>query len=261
MLKTNSLYFLFFILHIICLENTFAQKMTLAQAETHFEKLTFAHQGQTLPYRLLKPAKIDEGKTYPLLVFLHGAGERGEDNSAQLTHAFELFLNAENRAKFPCFVLVPQCPNEKKWADLDWTKTNHTQPTTSETMHTLLALIADYQQHKHIDNKKMYALGLSMGGYGVWDLLYRNANFAAAGLICGGGDARTAEKINCPIWFFHGAKDKLVPVENGRNLSQSLKKTQPKTVYTEYPTVGHGAWIPALQEKNLLNWLFSHSKP
>ena len=233
-MKINLLYFIFFIINLFFLEQNNAQKMSLATAEAFFEKLTFVQNGATLPYRVLKPENIVAGKTYPLVIFLHGAGERGEDNSLQLTHALDLFLNPANRAKFPCFVLVPQCPNDKKWVDLDWTKTSHKQPETSETMQLLLNLIADFQQDKRVNNQKIYALGLSMGGFGVWDLLYRNPNFAAAGLICGGGDASVSEKIACPVWIFHGAKDKLVPVENGRMLAQKLKKIQPKTIYTEY---------------------------
>lgn len=219
--------------------------------------------GKTLPYQLMKPEKIDPAKKYPLVVFLHGAGERGTDNAAQLVHGVPQFASKENREKYPCFLIAPQCPVSAKWAEVDWSANSHTMPKeVSEPGRLTLLLIETLLKEQPIDPKRIYITGLSMGGYGTWDLIVRKPNlFAAAAPVCGGADEATAEKIkHIPIWCFHGGKDGVVKPERSRNMIAALEKAGAKPKYTEYPSVGHDSWNPAYKDPEFYKWLFAQIK-
>jgi predicted peptidase len=229
-----------------------------------YEAAEFADGDQTLLYRLLKPKDYDPAKKYPLVLFLHGAGERGDDNRAPLKHVVRIFVTEENRVKYPCFVLVPQCPAGERWVDVDWGAPTHAQPAEpAAPMALTLKLLGALQERYSIDAGRLYVMGLSMGGYGTWDALARRPEwFAAAMPMCGGGDETTAARIaQVPIWNFHGAKDTAVKVERSRNMIEALRKAGGKPRYTEYPDVGHNCWDPACEEPELLAWLFAQRKP
>jgi predicted peptidase len=220
-------------------------------------------QGRSLPYRLLTPEKLDPQKSYPLVVFLHGAGERGDDNQAQLVHGVAEFVKPENRQKYPCFLIAPQCPSGKKWAEVDWGADSHQMAKEpSEPGRLTLELIAAVRKEFPIDAKRIYITGLSMGGYGTWDLIARHPElFAAAVPICGGGDeAQSAKIAKIPVWVFHGAKDRAVKVERSRNMVNALKKAGGHPRYTEYPDVGHDSWVPAYRDAEMFAWLFAQKK-
>jgi predicted peptidase len=229
------------------------------------EKKTFTDaKGKTLSYRLLKPENYDPKMTYPLVVFLHGAGERGSDNTAQLVHGVAEFAKAENRKKYPCFLIAPQCPSNAKWADVDWGAEKHVMPKEpSESGRLTLELIAAAQKEFSIDAKRIYITGLSMGGYGTWDLIARRPElFAAAVPICGGGDEATADAIvKIPVWAFHGDKDTAVKVSRSRNMIAALKKAGGDPKYTEYAGVGHNSWDKAYADAELMKWLFAQKRP
>jgi predicted peptidase len=228
------------------------------------EKKTYTGaDGKTLPYRLLKPLNYDPKEKYPLVVFLHGAGERGDDNDKQLLHGVPEFLTAENRKDYPCFLIAPQCPEGKKWVDVDWSAESEVQPKgPSESMRLTLALIDQMQKEYSIDPKRIYVTGLSMGGFGAWDIIARKPDlFAAAVPICGGGDETTASKIaKIPIWAFHGAKDPAVNVSRTRRMIAALKKAGGEPKYTEYPDEGHASWVPAYKDAAMMKWLFAQKK-
>src|SRR4051812_12672147 len=175
---------------------------SLAAAEFGNLKLTTA-DGE-LNARLLPPAK-HEGKV-PLVVILHGAGERGSDNSAQLKYGAPLFEKANE--KYPCYVLVPQCPKDQKWVDWDWSKAFTNQPAEMTwPTKVLMQMIEEFPKNNpDVDTDRIYLTGLSMGGYGTWDLLTRFPERFAAGIpICGGGDtSKAAALVKIPIWAFHG---------------------------------------------------------
>ncbi len=232
-----------------------------AKDELPLEKLTFKQGESSLPYRLLVPAKIEEGKKYPLVIFLHGAGERGTDNEKQLVHGIPDFV--KNREKYPAFVIAPQCPANKKWAEVDWSAKTHTLPKEpSDPAKLLLALLETFIKEKPVDSKRIYLTGLSMGGYGTWDLIARKPEFfAAAAPVCGGGDEATAEKIkNVPLWVFHGDKDTVVIPERSRNMVEAIKKAGGKPKYTEYKGVGHDSWVKAYSDPEFFAWLFAQKK-
>ncbi len=158
-------------------------------------------QGEKLPYRLLVPGGYDKAKKYPLILFLHGAGERGDDNAAQLVHAEVLTLAAE--PKDACFLVAPQCPEGHKWVEVPWdfAGPHKTPEEPSLPMRLTMELLDTLDIEFSIDPDRRYVTGLSMGGFGTMDLVVRRPrDFAAAAPICGGADdARAAEFANVPL--------------------------------------------------------------
>jgi predicted peptidase len=226
------------------------------------EKCTYTDKdGKTLPYRLLKPEKYDTTKKYPLVLFLHGAGERGKDNEKQLVHGVAEFAKEENCKEYPCFLAAPQCPTGQGWSDF-MAKKGTPSKGPSEPGRLALDLVTALEKEFSIDPNRLYITGLSMGGYGTWDIITRNPDlFAAAVPVCGGGDPSQAEKIaKLPIWVFHGAKDPLVKPERSREMVEALKKAGGKPKYTEYPDVGHDSWVKAYQDADMMKWLFKQKR-
>src|SRR5690606_36401614 len=178
-----------------------------------------------------------------------GAGERGSDNEKQLVHGAGLFLDSMNRAKFPAFVIFPQCPQNDFWANMKVRddkadslgrygirSTEEAGPALS-LVEKMIDSIATAQQ---VDTQQIYLGGLSMGGMGTYELLWRKPHFFAAAFpICGAGDPDKVELYakKFPIWVFHGAADNVVPVSNSRLMVNALKKAGARVQYTEYPGV------------------------
>jgi len=229
-----------------------------------YEARVFKDAGdKTLLYRLLKPAKYDPDIKYPLVLFLHGAGERGADNRAQLIHGAPVLSRPEMMARYPSFVVAPQCPAGGKWSDVNWGAAKHeTSAEPSEPMRLALALLAELPKEFSIDTDRLYVTGLSMGGYGAWDVIVRHPDlFAAAVPVCGGGDeAKAAAIAKLPIWCFHGDKDTTVPTARSRNMIEALRKAGGEPKYSELPGVGHNAWGPAYSNPELWKWLFAQKR-
>jgi lysophospholipase L1-like esterase/poly(3-hydroxybutyrate) depolymerase len=235
---------------------------TLHAAESYEPRTFQGPDGKTLNYQLLTPR--NRGQKVPLVLFMHGAGERGTDNKAQLKHGAPAFLKADAREKFPCYVIAPQVPPEEKWTDIDWRSDRpKLPPQPSATMQlTLGAIETLMKEFPDIDPDRLYVTGLSMGGYGTWDLITRFPDrFAAAAPICGGGDVDVAPRAkHVPIWAFHGDQDKAVKVERSREMIAALTKAGGQPLYTEYPTVPHDSWTPAYSEPHLLPWMFAQRR-
>ncbi|MGN6136555.1 MAG: prolyl oligopeptidase family serine peptidase [Aureliella sp.] len=229
--------------------------------EKLFEPREFVgSNGQTLKYRLLKPAPYDAERKYPLVIFLHGAGERGSDNVAQLKHGMAEFCKAKWRDKYPCYVLAPQCPEGQKWSDVDWSAPHSELPAkTSQSMQLVFDLVDTMIKDAAVNDNRVIITGLSMGGYGTWDALARRPSlFAAAVPICGGGDPKTADRFaQVPIWCFHGDQDQAVPVSRSREMVEALKAAGGHPKYTEYPGVGHNSWAQTYADPAVLEWLFT----
>ncbi len=227
-----------------------------AQTVDDFEARTYTHGGFTLPYRLWVPADYDPNQAYPLVLFLHGSGERGTDNRLQLTGqtAELVFVRPENQAQWPCFMMAPQCPLNDSWSNIDG-------PYPTKPMHRTLKVIAQLMNEFNIDPNRLYITGLSMGGFGTWDTITRYPGlFAAAVPIASGCDPNLAPLcVNTPIWAFHGAADTTVPVQEDRNMIAAIIAAGGDPMYTEYPGAGHvQSWNLAYAEPDLLPWLFSH---
>jgi predicted peptidase len=233
------------------------------RAEEIYAAKIFRHEDQTLPYRFLKPEHIEAGRKYPLVLFLHGAGERGNDNRKQLVHALPEFIKRQNRARFPCFVVAPQCPTERRWVEVDWTLQRHEMPEEmSVPLGLTWELLQQVTEQYPIDQDRIYITGLSMGGYGAWDLIQRKPDYFAAALpVCGGADEKYAERlINLPIWTFHGDKDAVVPLVRSTRMVETIEKAGGKPKLTIYPGVGHDSWTATYANPEVLEWLFSQKK-
>jgi len=239
-----------------------------AQENGVYEKKQFVRDGAVLQYRILYPVNYDASVKYPVILFLHGAGERGNNNEGQLKHGGSFFADAENQAKHPAIVVVPQCPVNDFWPRItlnlkeDDTLGRLVFPTNlpvGKTLGLVSNLMDSLAAGKNVNPKKIYIGGLSMGGMGTFEMLWRKPHFfAAAFAICGGGNP---EKVSdyasgFPVWVFHGDKDPTVKVGNSRLMVNALKKAGAKVKYTEYPGVAHNSWDNAFAEPGLLDWLF-----
>lgn len=219
--------------------------------------------GTELPYRIHVPA-IPAGQKVPVILFLHGAGERGSNNVAQLKHGVASILSYSERKKEPVILIVPQCPANQKWVEVDWSAPTHTIPEKPSTPMALALQALDEAIAKlPVDPKRVYVTGISMGGYGTWDIIARRTNFFAAAMpVCGGGDPGTARAIkDQPMWIFHGDADKAVPVARSRAMNEAIKTAGGSPKYTEYPGVGHDCWTQTYANDDVLAWLFAQKRP
>jgi predicted peptidase len=235
-----------------------------ADNRDRFEARMFESGGYKLPYRLLKPRDYDAKQKYPLVVFLHGAGERGDDNQKQLVHGMNDFASDEVMAKYPAFVLAPQCPEGEYWGGIDRLAKAPTPPDKlAPALDATLKAVATLQQEFSIDDKRIYITGLSMGGYGNFSALANRPElFAAAAPICGGGETSSVSKFkHIPIWAFHGSEDKTVPAERSREMIEALKAAGANPKYTEYAGVGHNSWARTYSDPELYEWLFAQRQP
>lgn len=231
--------------------------------EVYEAKVFTGAEGFKLPYRIMPPAKIEPGKKYPLVLFLHGAGERGTDNAIQLVHGMTEFASDENRQKYPAFVVAPQCPQELQWVAVNWSTDAHTMPEKpTAALAASLDLVTSLEKEFPIDSDRLYITGLSMGGYGTWDAIQRHPKrFAAAAPICGGGDPAFAKAIkDVPLWAFHGDKDDVVKPGRSTQMIDALKAVGAKPQYTLYPGVGHNSWSPTFANPEYYKWLFAQKK-
>lgn len=249
----------------------FSVSQSFAQDKSEFQKKEFIDaKGDTLRYRILFPKNYDKTKKYPLVLFLHGAGERGRDNEKQLTHGSKLFLKDEYREKYPAIFLAPQCPENQYWASvkidrgkmplaLDFNYEND----ITHPLHAALELTKTLIKNERVDKHRIYIMGLSMGGMGTFEAVYRQPKlFAAAIPICGGADAKayTKKAAKVPFWLFHGDKDGVVEVRYSREMYARLQELKSDVKYTECTGVNHNSWDNAFAEPALFEWLFSKKK-
>jgi predicted peptidase len=238
---------------------TLPLQQTFAADFDAYEKHVFEHDGGKLNYRMMPPAKIEAGQKYPLVLFLHGAGERGNDNEAQLRHGAGDFASEALRSKYPAFVVAPQCPSEEKWVDAPWSGTSHDMPSKpSDSLGLTMALVEKMIEEKPIDTNRIYVTGLSMGGFGTWDLMARWPDRIAAAIpVCGGADTQTAERIkHIPVWVFHGDQDTAVKPQRSQDMVAALKDAGGSPKYTEYEGVGHDSWSRTYSNPEVYQWLF-----
>jgi len=241
-----------------------------AAALAHFKECSASTEGYAVPcdplvkYRLMSPAHMVPGERYPLVIFLHGAGERGDDNARQLKYLPEVLAREENRRRYPCFVVAPQCPTGRQWIEVPFGEIESRPITTSGTaLRMLRAVGSDVIANHPIDDARIYLTGLSMGGFGCWYLAAFTADTTAAvAPICGGGDESAAAALkDTPIWAVHGALDDAVPVERSRNMIAAIRAAGGAPKYTELPDVGHDSWTPAYEPSfGLLDWLFEQRR-
>lgn len=234
-----------------------------------FQQHTITYTGgeytrETFTYRFSEPAKIVHGKKYPLVLFLHGAGERGKDNKKQLLFLPEQFAQGKYRKKYPCFMIVPQCRRGRKWTEVPW-DTLKTTPTDrlSDQLKVVMRILNRVLKKYPADPRRVYLTGLSMGGYGSWDLAMRYpTKFAAVAPICGGGDESKAGRLSrLPVWAVHGDADDVVPVERTRRMIRAIRKAGGRPKYSELQGVDHHSWPWAYEHpQGVLPWMFKQKR-
>ena len=237
----------------------------LGQAmSAEFEYKRYPIEGEKfLPYRVYSPKGVDNASPMPLVVFLHGAGERGHDNERQLIHGVSDLLRYSLERHEPFIIVAPQVPLDERWVDVVWDERVHRMPEhPSASMGLLMALLTELMSDSRVDTDRVYLTGLSMGGFGTWDLIARWPDtFAAALPVCGGGDIDSAPRIkDIPIWAFHGSDDAVVIPERSRDMIQALQQVGSNARYTEYPGVGHDSWTETYQNFEVLDWFFSQRR-
>ncbi|MDD4679797.1 MAG: alpha/beta hydrolase-fold protein [Clostridia bacterium] len=223
--------------------------------------------GTVLPYRLYLPDDYNAEKEYPVLLFFHGAGERGSDNNLQIASnvgIIERIINSTDD-DYDCIIIAPQCAAGYQWVNTPWDRGSYNQSeiAISKYLASTVELLQHIQDTYSVDNNRLYVTGLSMGGYGTWDLITRYPDmFAAALPVCGAGDPSKAALIkDMAIWTFHGSIDNIVPVAGTREMVNALEQSGSDVIYTEYEGVNHFCWHNAYAEPNLLSWLFAQEIP
>ncbi len=200
---------------------------------------------KTYRYKIYSPSVYnpEENKKWPLILFLHGAGERGNDLSLLQRQGLPAYLKGKD--DFPFVVASPQCPARSYWE-----------------VHSLNNWLNEVLSEVNADLSRVYLSGISMGGYGTWHWAAANPEkFAAIIPVCGGGDPSTAKKLTkMPVWAFHGEKDDIVPVEETLAMTEAIKEAGGKAELTLYPNLYHDSWTETYNNSAIYEWLLKHSR-
>ena len=191
-----------------------------------------------MKYNVIFPQNYNKGqqKDWPLILFLHGASERGNNITILKKHGPP---KVAKKMKLPFVILAPQCDHEEYW----------------ETKKVIKLLDLAIEQHS-VNPKKVYLTGLSMGGFGTWQVAsHYSERFAAIAPVCGGGTKQIANNlVNMPIWIFHGEKDDIIPVTKSIEMAEALERAGNKVKLTIYPNVGHDSWTQTYHNPELYDW-------
>ncbi len=237
-----------------------------------FNGLSFtATDGTTLPYRLYVPSNYDESKDYPVIVFLHGAGERGDDNRNQMGNMLPAMFNQQNTKFGDAIVVAPQCPGwPNQWVDTPWADGNYSIDSVPESneLKAVVELLNTIKSKYSTDEDRYYAMGISMGGFGTWDLIMRHPEmFAAAVPVCGGADVSQAENLKyMPIFTAHADNDGSVPFSGTRDMVKALKRAGSTSVIFKQradgslSSGGHIIWDEIGGSSEMMDWLFNQAK-
>lgn len=236
-----------------------------------FEPKAFeASNGTSLNYRLYVPASYDENKSYPVVLFLHGAGERGSDNSSQLVNMMPYLFSIKDNPYHESIVIAPQCPSGQQWVDTPWGNGNYSTEAIKESneLTAVAELIEGIDEQFSTDKNRYYVIGLSMGGFGAWDMIMRHTElFTAAMPLCGGADPQMAEGlVNFPIKTFHGVSDSTVPSAGTKAMVEAIKQAcadagvEEKIIY-EPLAADHIIWNTVAKNATHSKWLFKQVKP
>jgi len=237
-----------------------------AEISPNFE--SFNSNDHSLNYRILYPKNFDKTKSYPLTLFLHGIGERGDDNELQLKYVDKVFLNKNNYYNYQSVVIFPQAPLDDNWSSRLLTENEIRQvfpenekPTKS--LQLVIKLMDSLAKEDFVDNKRVYLSGLSNGAMGSFELLKNRPNmFASAVLICGGGNPAWAKDFakTTPVWVAHGSDDEVVFPELSINMVKAIINYGGSPKFTLYENVKHESWFNVFNDPNYLKWMFSFTK-
>lgn len=251
--------------YILLLAGLLIANLLPAQMYEFFQEKTHVSEGDTLLYRLLEPTFESKDGSYPVVLFLHGAGERGDDNMRQLWHVMPEFAALSARKNHPCYVIAPQCPAEDYWTSgrrkdeggIAW------NDDVDPNQRMIMEIVDNVLANDDADPDRLYIVGLSMGGAGTWDMLFHYPDrFAAAIPVCGWTDVSRAPRIrHIPIWIFHGTDDNIVPFHESLSMYNALKEAGGRPILTALEGVAHNSWDHVFSENTLvMDWLFSQGK-
>jgi predicted peptidase len=220
-----------------------------AAAETGFLNKSVRAGDRSMPYVVYLPREHTSKKRWPVILFLHGAGERGDNGLSQSQVGIGTAIRMHPE-RFPCLVVMPQAPRGNGWR--------------GESNELALRALDEVVKKYKGDPSRLYLTGLSMGGYGTWEIAAKYPDrFAAVMPICGGGDptAMASTLKSLPIWVFHGDADQAVPVQRSREMVEAIKAAGSASIkYTEYPGVGHNSWDNAYGDAEAITWLLSQKR-
>ena len=236
-----------------------------------FKYQQFFSNNDTLNYRILYPKNFDSSKRYPVILFLHGSGERGNNNESQLVHGSKLFLDNYESETFPVIVIAPQCPKKDYWSNVkrDESKSGlekykyKRKGKPTQAMKLVMTFMDDITNKPFVKKDQIYVGGLSMGGMGTFDILkWRADMFAAAFPICGGGHPKSVKKYanKVSFWIFHGGEDDVVHPYFSLTMLTALQKQRADVRFTYLENNNHNSWDSAFTEPELFPWLFSKLK-
>jgi predicted peptidase len=252
---------------ILCLAfSTIVFVVPACANQSQFIERSVTSGNATYKYRVYVPTKKNDSPP-PIMLFLHGAGERGDDNLAQTQVGLGPAILQQK--DFPFVVVLPQCPRGRWWSEPDM---------QAQALRALEQSLVEFRA----DQNRIYLTGLSMGGYGLWVIAAANpGKFAALAPVCGGirpprpipvqpgtldmnsmenPYAFVAQKIGkTPVWVFHGSADPSVPVTESQKMVEALKSVGGNVKYTEYEGVGHNSWDKAYSDSELYKWMLSHT--
>ena len=196
-----------------------------------------------MDYLLYLPKDYEQRESWPLVLFLHGAGERGENLELVKVHGPPKLIAGGK--DFPFIVVSPQCPKRRRWEPIE-----------------LTVLLDEIVKTHKVDEDRIYVTGLSMGGFGTWQLAAHTPDrFAAIAPICGGGEPRWTRRFSkLPTWVFHGAKDTVVPLKRSQEMVDALKKAGGKPKFTIYPEAGHDSWTETYDNPKFYEWLTAQQR-
>ena len=228
-----------------------------------YEKNVFiCNNSIKLPYRLLKASSGKANR--PIVLFLHGAGERGNDNEICLNYIDRVFNSEKFKNLYDAHVVIPQCNSDFRWVEVDWSDANHTMPVKiSGYLEAANDLLDSLVKVLNADTTRIYVTGISMGGFGTWDIISRYPHkFAAAVPVCGGADEKQASNIaQTPVYTAHGTADNSVMISRSRNVVAAVKKAGGKQIiYKEYPGKGHFIWNGFYAEPYTFAWMFKQKR-
>lgn len=245
----KSVFLLLFVILFIC---------TITAQSKFYEKKEFINtKNDTLRYLLLRNQRGND--KVPLIIYLHGGGERGRDNEKQLIHSPKIITDSVFRLKYSFCFIAPQCAPQKSWVNARKRINRYKMKDhASSQLRLVKELLDSFIVTNDIDEKRIYITGGSMGGCGTWDLVCRYPNkFAAAMIQCGIGDTHQAKKIiHVPIWVFHGDKDVRFNVRYSRKMIQAIRKAGGNPIYTEYPGLPHDISEVTYNNIDIWKWLF-----
>lgn len=213
-----------------------------------FEDKTIEYSGRSVKYQVCLPAGYDAAKAMPLILFLHGSGEAGDDGVKQSSVGIGPAIKKNPKGWAPYITVIPQKPKERGgWMD-------------HEAL--MLGVVEKTKKEYKIDDARLYLTGLSMGGYGSWMLAAKTPGmWAAVAPVCGGGNPADGPKLkDLPIWAFHGDKDNAVPLKKSQDMIDAIKAAGGEPKLTVYPGVGHNSWDKAYQDEKLWEWFLQHAK-